>query len=99
MRGGELLADTRSGRRTRARLGGYEVLRALGAGGMGEVYLARDTTLDRMVVLKLLPADRTSNPHRVSRLEREARSASALNHANVCVIHALGTGMLESIDW
>ncbi len=72
------------------RLGGYEVVRALGAGGMGEVYLARDTTLDRMVALKLLPADVTADAHRVARFEREARSASSLSHPNICVIHALG---------
>jgi eukaryotic-like serine/threonine-protein kinase len=71
-------------------LGGYEVVRPLGAGGMGEVYLARDTTLDRMVALKLLPVDVTSDSQRVARFEREARSASALSHPNVCVVHALG---------
>src|SRR5918993_1909388 len=72
------------------RLGGFEILRAIGAGGMGEVYLARDATLDRMVALKLLPADVTSDAQRVARFEREARSASALSHPNVCVVHALG---------
>ena len=71
-------------------MGGYEVVRPLGAGGMGEVYLARDTTLDRMVALKLLPVDVTSDSQRVARFEREARSASALSHPNVCVVHALG---------
>src|SRR5918993_3005919 len=71
--------------------GGYEILRPLGTGGMGEVYLARDTTLDRMVALKLLPVDVTSDSQRVARFEWEARSASALSHPNVCVVHALGT--------
>jgi serine/threonine protein kinase/Tol biopolymer transport system component len=73
------------------RLGDYEITRPLGAGGMGEVYLARDLTLDRQVAIKILPTDVTSDPQRVARLEREARSASALSHPNVCVIHALGS--------
>jgi eukaryotic-like serine/threonine-protein kinase len=73
------------------RLGDYEIARPLGAGGMGEVYLARDITLDRHVAVKILPADVTSDPQRVARFEREARSASALSHPNVCVIHALGS--------
>jgi len=73
------------------RLGDYEIARPLGAGGMGEVYLARDLTLDRHVAIKILPADVTSDPQRVARFEREARSESALSHPNVCVIHALGS--------
>ena len=72
------------------RLDNYEIIRPLGEGGMGEVYLARDTTLNRTVAIKVLPADVTSDPHRVARFEQEARAASALNHPNVCTIHALG---------
>jgi serine/threonine protein kinase/Tol biopolymer transport system component len=72
------------------RLGSYEIVRALGQGGMGEVYLARDTDLNRTVAIKVLPPDVTADPHRVARFEQEARAASALNHPNVCTIHALG---------
>ncbi|MDQ2942320.1 MAG: serine/threonine-protein kinase, partial [Candidatus Dormibacteraeota bacterium] len=71
-------------------LGTYEVLSFIGAGGMGEVYLARDRDLNRTVAIKVLPPDLTSDAHRVARFEQEARSASALNHPNVCVIYALG---------
>jgi serine/threonine protein kinase len=63
----------------------YEIIRPLGAGGMGEVYLARDTELSRTVAVKVLPADVTSDPHRVVRFEQEARAASALNHPT-CVV-------------
>jgi len=69
-----------------ARLGPYEILAPLGAGGMGEVYLAQDTTLDRQVALKLLPADVAGDPERKRRLQREAKAASALNDPNICVI-------------
>jgi serine/threonine protein kinase len=73
-----------------ARFDTYEIIRALGAGGMGEVYLARDRELNRTVAIKVLPLDVTSDPQRVARFEQEARAASALNHPNVCTIHALG---------
>jgi eukaryotic-like serine/threonine-protein kinase len=72
------------------RLGPYEVLFPLGAGGMGEVWLATELRLGRKVALKLLPTDLTRDPDRIQRFEQEARAASALNHPNVCTIHALG---------
>ena len=71
-------------------LDSLEILGPLGAGGMGEVYLARDRELNRSVAVKMLPPAVTSDPQRVARFEQEARAASALNHPNVCVIHALG---------
>ena len=67
----------------------YELIRALGAGGMGEVWLATDTRLQRKVAIKLLPAALTGDPARTRRFEQEARAASGLNHPNVCTIHAL----------
>jgi eukaryotic-like serine/threonine-protein kinase len=75
-----------------ARLGPYEVLGLIGAGGMGEVYKAKDTRLDRTVAIKLLPEDLTGDVARVQRFEQEARVASALSHPNVCTIFALGKG-------
>jgi serine/threonine protein kinase/Tol biopolymer transport system component len=75
---------------TGTRLGPYEVLSQIGAGGMGEVWLATEVHLRRRVALKLLPSDLTGDPTRVTRFEQEARAASALSHPNVCVIHALG---------
>ena len=68
-------------------VGHYRVVRALGAGGMGEVYLAEDTRLGRQVALKLLPASFSGEPDRLRRFEQEARAASALNHPNILTIH------------
>ena len=71
-------------------LGHYEIVEPLGAGGMGEVYRARDTNLERDVALKVLPADFSDDPDRVAPLEREAKLLAALNHANIATIHDLG---------
>jgi len=71
------------------KLGPYEVLQSLGAGGMGEVWKARDTRLDRTVAIKAMPADRTADPDRRRRFLQEARTASALSHPNIVTIYDL----------
>lgn len=75
-----------------ARLGPYEILSPLGAGGMGEVYRARDTRLEREVAIKVLPAAWSDDPVRLRRFAREARAAASLNHPHICTIHDVGTG-------
>ncbi len=70
-------------------LGHYEILEPLGKGGMGEVYRARDTKLDRDVAIKVLPEDFATDPDRLARFEREAKLLAALNHANIGAIHGL----------
>ena len=72
------------------RIGHYDVISKIGRGGMGEVYLARDTGLDRRVALKLLPADFMMDAERVRRFTQEAKAASALDHPNVCTIYEVG---------
>ncbi|MGB9106066.1 MAG: serine/threonine-protein kinase, partial [Terriglobales bacterium] len=72
------------------RFGTYEILQRLGAGGMGEVYRARDIRLGREVAIKTVSLDRHSQPEALSRFEQEARSASALNHPNIVTIYELG---------
>ena len=71
-------------------IGPYEVIGRLGAGGMGEVYKARDTRLDRVIALKVLPADRMQDPERKRRFIQEAKSASGLNHPNIVTIYDIG---------
>jgi serine/threonine protein kinase len=72
------------------RLGPYEILAPLGAGGMGEVYRARDTRLERTVAIKVLPAEAAAAPQLRTRFEREARAIAALAHPNICALHDVG---------
>ena len=73
------------------RLGPYEVLAPIGAGGMGEVYRAKDPRLGREVAIKVLPASFSQDPDRLKRFEQEARAAGVLNHPNITAVHDLGT--------
>src|SRR5215472_2252407 len=72
------------------RLGPYEILHQIGAGGMGEVYKAKDTRLGRTVALKILPAQLSQKPELRQRFEREAQTIASLNHPHVCVLYDVG---------
>src|SRR5213592_3819536 len=73
-----------------SRLGPYEIVSRIGAGGMGEVFKARDTRLDRSVAIKVLPHEFADNVQLKLRLEREAKTISQLNHPNICTLHDVG---------
>ena len=86
-------------------LGPYEIGAPLGEGGMGEVYRARDTRLDRTVAIKILPQHLSKDPARKQRFEREAKTIPGLNHPNICTLHDLGSQdgvdylVMECVDW
>src|ERR1700689_5480850 len=73
------------------KLGPYEIQSALGAGGMGEVYRARDIRLDRIVAVKVLASHLSSSPELKQRMEREARAISSLNHPHICHLYDIGS--------
>ena len=73
------------------RLGPYEILAELGEGGMGEVYKARDTRLERLVAIKLLPPELSGDPERCARFEREARAIASIAHPHICTLYDIGT--------
>src|ERR1700689_200052 len=74
-----------------AKLGPYEIQSLLGAGGMGEVYRARDTRLDRVVAVKVLASHLSASPELKQRMEREARAISSLNHPHICQLYDIGS--------
>src|ERR1700675_1232002 len=79
------------------RLGPYEILSAIGAGGMGEVYKARDTRLNRIVAIKVLPAHLADRSELRDRFEREARTIASLNHPHICALY--DTGHQDDVDF
>jgi eukaryotic-like serine/threonine-protein kinase len=79
------------------RVGSYEIVSSMGAGGMGKVCRAKDTRLGRTVAIKVLPRASPEDPERRARFEREARAASALNHPHICTLHDIGR--LDGIDY
>src|SRR3990172_4867740 len=79
-------------------LGPYEILSLIGAGGMGEVYKGRDTRLERLVALKILPAHLASRPDLRKRFEREATTVANLQHPNICVLYDVGEQQLPAED-
>lgn len=78
------------------RLGPYEVIEPIGAGGMGEVYRARDTTLGRDVAVKVLPGDFAADEERLARFRREAQALASLNHPNIASIYGLSKTLSSS---
>ena len=83
-----------------SRLGSYEIVASIGAGGMGEVYRARDMRLDRTVALKVLPDLFTSDPERIARFEREAKVLASLNHPNIAQVYGFESAAIamELVD-
>lgn len=86
----DIIAHRRASLEPGQKVGPYQVIRAIGAGGMGEIFLADDQRLGRQVALKILPAQFTSDPDRARRFKQEARAASALNHPNIITIYEIG---------
>ena len=86
----QAIAQERSGSMVGRQIGAYRILAFIGAGGMGEVYRARDTRLGRLVALKILPGGVATDPERRRRLLHEARAASVLNHPHIVTLHDVG---------
>ncbi len=80
-----------------SRVGVFEVISLIGRGGMGEVYRARDTRLERDVALKTLPDAEVSDPEGPTRFEREARALASLNHPNIAAIYRLEVGLAQTV--